>query len=61
MNDYSIGAMEALSWVRATLKKCEDLEAFCEARKEIDEMIMKLASGAAVSFKQKTKFIPELY
>lgn len=60
MNDYSIGAMEALSWVRAILKKCEDLEAFYTARKEIDEMIMKLASGAAVSFKQKARFINEL-
>jgi len=60
MNDYTIGAMEALSWVRAILKKCGDLESFCMARKEIDEMIMKLASGAAVSFHTKARFIPEL-
>lgn len=31
-----------------------------QARKEIDEMIMRLASDAAVSFKQKARFIPEL-
>jgi len=60
MNDYSIGAMEALSWVRAILKKCESTESFCKARKEINEMIMRLASGAAFSFKTKTRFIPEL-
>lgn len=42
MNDYSIGAMEALSWVMAILKKSESPESFRKARKRINEMIMRL-------------------
>lgn len=60
MNDYSIGAVEALSWAYAVLQGCEGLESFRAARREIEGMIMRLASGAAVSFKRKTDFIPEL-
>lgn len=57
MNDYSIGALEALSWARAVLSKCKTLEEFEATRKEIEEMIMRLSSGAAVSFKKRTEFI----
>ena len=60
MNDYSIGAMEALSWTYAILQKCENLESFQFAKTEIGDMIMRLASGAAVSFKRKTDFIDHL-
>ena len=60
MNDYSIGAMEALSWTRAVMAKCKDLGFFLKARHEVEEMILRLASGAAVSFKKKTDLIDEL-
>jgi len=50
-----MGAMEALSWARAVLKKCRTLEQFEDARKEVEEMIMRLMSGAAVDFKRKTE------
>lgn len=60
MNDYSIGAMEALSWTYATLRKCENLETFQFAKREIGDMIMRLASGAAVDFKRKSDFIEVL-
>ena len=55
MNDYSAGALEALAWCRARLMRCQKLREFKEARKEIEEMILTLASGAAVSFKEKTE------
>ena len=60
MNDYGIGAMEALSWAYAVLRKCENIITFQDARKEIEAMIMHLASGAAVSFKRKTVFMERL-
>jgi len=60
MNDYSIGAIEALSWVRAILKKCNEIEMFIKARKEIEDMLLRLASGAAVDFKRKTDYIEVL-
>lgn len=55
MNDYGIGAMEALSWARAVLRKCRTLEQFEEARREVEEMIMRLSSGAAVDFRRKAE------
>jgi len=60
MNDYSIGAMEALSWAYAVLQKCDSLNSFRTGRNEIGDMIMSLASGAAVSFKRKTVFMERL-
>lgn len=60
MNDYSIGALESLSWARAVLSKCKTLEEFKATRKEIEEMIMRLTSGAAVDFKRRAEFIEVL-
>jgi hypothetical protein len=55
MNDYSIGAIEALSWARAIVKKRGP-----GATTEIEEMIMRLASGSAVSFRDRAELIKEL-
>ena len=44
MNEYSVGAMEALSWIRSVLRKCKTLEQFESARKEIEKMTMTLSS-----------------
>jgi hypothetical protein len=60
MNDYTIGAMEALSWAYAILERCKELKDFIEARNEVRDMIMRLSTGAAVSFKRKTEFIKGL-
>ena len=60
MRDYEIGALEALSWAYARSKKCRFLEDFQKFRNEIGEMLMALSSGAAVSFKTKIEFIPEI-
>ena len=60
MNDYSIGALEALSWARAVLQKCKTLDQYTDASKQIQDMIMQLSSGAAVSFKRKTMTIEEI-
>jgi len=60
MNDYGIGAMEALSWAYSTLKKCDSLESFQDAREDLKQMILRLASGAAVSFRDKSESIREL-
>jgi hypothetical protein len=60
MNDYSIGAIEALSWARAILRKCCTLEEIRAVRAQVEEMIMRLASGSAVSFRDKAELIKEL-
>jgi len=60
MNDYSIGAIEALSWARAIMKKCKCHEEYQKASIQVDEMIMRLASGSAVSFRDKADLIKEL-
>jgi len=60
MNDYSIGAIEALSWAKAIIKKCSTLEEIRAARAQVEEMIMRLASGSAVSFRDKAELIKEL-
>lgn len=59
MNDYSMGAMEALSWSYAILRKCRTVEDFQAAQREMGEMLMRLSTGAAVSFKTRVEFIPE--
>lgn len=50
MNDYSIGAMEALSYAKAVLDKYGARK----GRKMIDETLSKIVSGTAVNFKEKT-------
>ena len=57
MNDYSIGAMEALSWARGSLKHCKTVKEFKEARDEINRTLLKLAAGAAVNFKEKAELL----
>ena len=60
MNDYSVGAIEALSWTRAIMRKCGSVEEIRIVRVQVDEMIMRLASGSAVSFRDKAELIREL-
>jgi len=57
MNDYSVGALEALSWARAVLRRCRTMRDFEEARREIEEMMIRLAAGAAVNFRRKAELI----
>ena len=60
MRDYEMGAMEALSWAFAKLRKCGNLEEFRAAKEEVEEMVLRLTSGAAVNFRDKSEFIPEI-
>jgi hypothetical protein len=60
VNDYSMGALEALSWVRAVLRKCQTLEEFQVAVQEVNGMVLRLASGAAISFRDKAALIEEI-
>lgn len=60
MDDDSIRAREAHSWAYAVLKSGDGFEAFQSARKEMGDMIMHLASGAAVSFRKRSDFIEQL-
>lgn len=59
MNDYSIGAIEALSWARLIVKKSGE-KAGEDAAQQIELMIMKLTVGAAISFRDKVDMIKEL-
>ena len=60
MRDYEIGAMEALLWAFAKLRKCGNLEKFRAAKEEVEEMVIRLTSGVAVNFRDKSEFIPEI-
>jgi len=60
LNKYNNGAMEALSWAYAKLRKCESIEDFQGARNEIKDMIMHLSNGAAVRFKRRAYFMEVL-
>jgi hypothetical protein len=60
MNDYSIGAIEALSWAKAIIKKCSTLEEIRAARAQVEEMILKLVGGTALSFRDRAELIKEL-
>jgi len=60
LNDYSIGAMEALSWARSILHQCRCEADYKKAKVEVDNMMMRLMLGAAVSFQEKTQMIKEL-
>ena len=53
MNEYGIGAMEALSWAKEVLKECRTPEEFRKAYTEIDATIGKLMTGAAINFQKK--------
>ena len=60
MNDYSIGAIEALSWARAVMRKSNTQEEIRVVRQQVDEMIMRLVNGSAVSFRDRAELIKEL-
>ena len=57
MNDYSMGAMEALSWARARLKQCISLGEFKVARDEVNETLLRLTSGVAVNFGDRLELL----
>ncbi len=57
MKDYNVGAMEALSWAYALLERCNEAEDFAKARERIKDMILRLAMGAAESFRRKMEFL----
>lgn len=60
MNDYSIGSIEALSWANAILRKCRTAEDYAKAQEKVQDMVLKLASGTAVSFRDRAELITEL-
>jgi len=53
MNDYSIGALEALSWVLALLTR-EDPTI---ARQEIQEAVDRVTGGIAINFRRKLELL----
>ena len=52
--------MEALSWAYAKLRRCRSLEEFQAAKEDVEGMVIRLTAGAAVNFKNKSEFIPEI-
>ena len=53
MNDYSIGALEALSWVLALLTREDPII----ARQEIQEAVDRITGGTAINFKRKLELL----
>jgi len=53
MNDYSIGALEALGYVRKLLEQYPRRS----VEKEIRETIQEIVNGASIDFKQRAKAI----
>jgi len=53
MNDYSIGALEALSWVLALLAREDPII----ARQEIQEAVDRITGGIAINFKRKLELL----
>jgi len=53
MNDYSMGALEALSFVRKLLEQYPRKN----VEKEIRETIQDILNGVSVNFKEKAKMI----
>jgi len=60
MNDYSIGAMEALSWAKQLLENCEEMSQYERAKREVDEALLDLVGGGAVHFRDRLTMIPKL-
>lgn len=60
MNDYSIGALEALSWAKQLLENCESEAQYERAKVEIAEALLDVVSGGAVSFRDRLTMIPRL-
>ena len=57
MNDYGMGAMEALSWAQGILETCKSIEDFEKARREINHTVKRLMEGAAINFRKKIELI----
>ena len=53
MNDYSIGALEALSWVLALLTKENPIT----VREEVQEAVDRVTGGVAINFKRKLELL----
>lgn len=53
LNDYSLGALQALSWAKQTLKK----HGYKQGLTMIEETIQKIVSGVAVDFSKKIEKI----
>jgi hypothetical protein len=56
LNDYTLGALEALSYAKAVLDKRfpeEDKGPILDAYQELEEVQLKLLGGCAWSFKAK--------
>jgi len=53
MNDYSIGALEALSWVLALLTR----EDPAIAREEIQQAVDRITGGIAINFRRKLELL----
>ena len=54
MNDYSMGALEALTWVRSLLDQHDKRR----IKREILDALDKLHSGVALNFRQKIELMP---
>jgi hypothetical protein len=60
MNDYSIGALEALSWAKQLLENCENEAQYRRAKVEVDRALLDLVTGGAVHFRDRLTMIPKL-
>ena len=60
MNDYSIGALEALSWAKQLLENCEEMGQYERAKTEVNEAMLDIVGGGAVSFRDRLTMIPRL-
>jgi len=49
MNDYAVGAVEVLSWVKHLLKEKEAEEAL----KEVEDVIETILKAAAIDFRRR--------
>jgi len=54
LNDYSMGALEALTWVRSLLDQYDKRR----IKREIIDALDKLHSGVALNFRQKIELMP---
>jgi len=56
MNEYSRGALEALSWAHKVLKRSRSLR---EAEAEIGEALGRMRAGCAIEFGERLRLLPE--
>lgn len=55
MNEYSMGALEALSWVVLVLQEAKGLE---EAVSKVEDVANKVRGGVAVNFRDRVDRLP---